>query len=308
MTKIEAVFLGTTASIPTPDRNHPAIYVSYVGKEEQVLLMDCGEATQRQIFKAGLNFMKIDHIFITHWHADHFAGLFGILETMSLEKRKKPLFVYGPEASKFVNILANLGYAVKGFRVIPKDVDYMGHGMEKLLEEKEFSVIASPVKHGVPAIAYCIKEKDRIKIDPKKANNLGLPEKGLIFKKLKDQGEAEFKGRKIRIEDVSDIQAGKKLVYSGDTQPCRQLVELAEKADLLIMDCTYFEEMEERHHTNLRQAIEIAEQADVKKMVLTHISRRYQNQHELEKLAKEAAVRSDINVLVARDFMKVSVE
>lgn len=308
MTRIEAVFLGTTASIPTADRNHPSIYLSYVGKEERSFLFDCGEATQRQIFKSGLNFMKIDHIFITHWHADHYAGLFGILETMSLEKRKDPLHVHGPEASKFATILSNLGYAAKGFRVIPDDVDYLSHKPEKIFDDNECEIWAAPVKHGIPAVAYALKEKDRIRIEPQKAEKLGLPKEGMIYKKLKEHGEADFHGKKIHVEDVSTIQPGKKIVYSGDTQPCKSLIELSEKADVLIMDCTYFEEMEERHHTNLRQAIEIAEQADVKKIVLTHISRRYPSHHELEKMAKEAGGRSDIEIMVAKDFMKVVVE
>jgi ribonuclease Z len=309
MTRVEINFLGTTASIPTSDRNHPSVYIKYNGKEEGAVLFDCGESTQRQIFKAGLNFMRIDHIFITHWHADHYAGLFGILETMSLEKRKDPLYVYGPEASRFVEILTSLGYAGKNFRVVPRDVEFSGNDIETLVEEKEFSVIATPVKHGVPAVAYALVEKDRIRIDSEKALELGLPKQGPIFNKLKEEGKAIFRGKTIHLKDISATTPGKKIVYSGDTQPCRNLVTLAENAEVLIMDCTYFEDMEERHHTNLNQAIEMASHANVKELILTHISRRYQSQSELEKLAHEAARNSGIkSVKVARDFMKVLVE
>ena len=309
MTKVEMTFLGTTASIPTPERNHPSIYLRYTGKEEGALLFDCGECTQRQIFRAGLNFMRIDHIFITHWHADHFAGLFGMFETMSLEKRKHPLFIYGPEAARFVSILSSLGYAGKNFRVVPEDVGFVGSDIKTILDEKEFSVLSVPVRHGIPAIAYAFVEKDRIRIDSDKAEKLGLPRQSPLFNKLKDEGQAKFGGKMVRLEDISSTVPGKKIVYSGDTQPCRNLLSLAENADCLVMDCTYFEDMEERHHTNLGQAIELASHANVKELILTHISRRYQSQSELEKMAHDAARNSGIrSVKVAKDFMRAVIE
>lgn len=309
MTRIEITFLGTTASIPTPDRNHPSVYARYVGKEEAAVLFDCGESTQRQIFKAGLNFMRIGHIFISHWHADHYAGLFGILETMSLEKRKDPLFVYGPEASKFMGILTSLGYAGKNFRIVPVDVDFSGSSVQTLLDEKEFYVASVPVRHGIPAVAYALVEKDRVRIDSEKAVSIGLPKQGPVFNKLKEDGKAVYKGNTINLSDISTKTPGKKIVYSGDTQPCRNLVHLAENADALIMDCTYFEDMEERHHTNLVQAVELASHANVKELILTHISRRYQSQPELEKMANDAARNSGIkSIKVARDFMKSVIE
>src|SRR3989338_9305539 len=91
MTQIEITFLGTTAGIPTKSRNHAALYIRYQSENEFCMLFDCGEGTQKQIFTAGLNFMRIDNIFITHWHADHFAGLLGLLETMRSEEHTSEL-------------------------------------------------------------------------------------------------------------------------------------------------------------------------------------------------------------------------
>src|SRR3989338_3406587 len=102
MTQIDVTFLGTTAAVPTKYRNHASIYIRYQSESEFCYLFDCGEGTQRQIIMSDENFMRISDIFITHWHADHFAGLLGLMETMNLEKRTKPLNIYGPEADRFV--------------------------------------------------------------------------------------------------------------------------------------------------------------------------------------------------------------
>ena len=113
---LEIVFLGTGSGIPSKRRNHAAIWLRYEG---ETLLWDCGEGTQRQLLKAGINFMKIDRIFITHWHADHWAGLIGLIQTMNLEKRRKALHIYGPDAERFVGDILDLDYWGPRFRVVP---------------------------------------------------------------------------------------------------------------------------------------------------------------------------------------------
>ena len=305
MTRIEVTFLGTTAAIPTKYRNHAAIYVTYRSENEFSYLWDCGEGTQRQIFTAGLNFMRLNEIFISHWHADHFAGLLGLLETMSLENRQKQLSIFAPEAERFVPSLTNLGYSTKDFPIVAKSVYHDGSSIQTLVDEQEFQIQSMPMRHGIPAVAYALVEKDRIKIDSEKAKKLGLPEKGPIFRTLKENGEAVFKGQKIRLEDVSNITKGKKVVYSGDTLVNRNMLKLAENADLLIHDSTFFAEMKEEgyKHATFEDVIKLAKEASVKQVVLTHISRRYQDIQELkEKISKHE------NVRIAKDFMKVVVE
>ena len=82
-------FLGTVSGIPSKDRNHPAIALEYHYYRKETLLFDCGENTQKQLMISKISFMDIDKIFKTHWHADHFAGLIPLLQTMNIEKRKK---------------------------------------------------------------------------------------------------------------------------------------------------------------------------------------------------------------------------
>ncbi len=301
MTQIEVTFLGTTAGVPTPHRNQASIYVRYQSENEFCFLFDCGEGTQRQIFSSGLNFMRINDIFITHWHADHFAGLLGLMETMNLEKRTKPLNIYGPEADRFVENLLDLGYASKRYDVIARPVPFEGTEISTLLETEEFRICSIPAKHGIPAVAYAFIEKDRVKIDKAKAKQLGLPEKGPIFKKLKQDGKAEWHGKKIELEEIAFIEKGKKFVYSGDTLPCKNLVKLSQDADLLAHDSTFFEEMDSRH-ANVNEVIKLAEEAKAKQLILTHISRRYQ----LEELKDK--IKDYPNVKLAKDLMNVVID
>jgi ribonuclease Z len=305
MTSIEITMLGTTAGVPTPQRNHAAIYFRYKGREEWVGLFDCGEGTQRQIFKAGLNFMRISDIFISHWHADHWAGLVPLVFTMNLENRAEALSVHAPEADKWVGTLISLGYGRLSFAVKERDVNHEGNEIETIMDHPEFTIQATPAKHGVPAVAYAFVEKDRVKLDKEKMKKLGLPEKGRIYQQLKDEGEAVINGKTVKLEDVALVEKGKKIVYSGDTLPHDNIVKLAEGADVLIHDTTFFEERNaqfEYRHATLDEVLKIATKAGVKKLVLTHISRRYQDLEELEKQIKGLP-----NVVLAKDLMKIEV-
>ena len=303
MTQIEVTFLGTTAGVPTKARNHPSLAVKYRSEQEYVCLFDCGEGTQRQILNTDINFMRIDDIFITHWHADHFAGILGLMETMNLEGRKKILNIYGPEAQRFVDILEELGYGSKKYEIVAHDAWSEGTAPQVLLDMEEFQILSIPVKHSIPAVAYAFVEKDRVKIDKEKAKETGLPEKGPIFREIKEKGFVVFKGKKIRLQDLSISEKGKRVVYSGDTMPCKNIITISEGADILIHDSTFFEDESDEsnyRHSNFDEVIGISKKAGVKQLVLTHISRRYQNSEELaEKVAGYDGVK------IAKDFMKL---
>lgn len=297
---IELTFLGTGSSIPTVKRSHASIWVRH---EKEVMLFDCGESTQTQILKARHNFMRIDRIFITHWHADHWAGLIGLILTMNMERRKKPLYIYGPEADRFVRDILDLGYWGVGFSLIPKHVPYEGDEITSVLKTKDFEITSIPVEHSVPSVGYCFKEHDTINVDIKKAEKLYGLKQGPIVGKLKNNGEITFKGKKITLKDVGYTKKGVKIVYSGDTSPCDNIVKLAESADVLIHDATFTEEIEDRKHSGAKEAAEIAKKAKVKKLILTHFSRRYTDEKVLEKEAKKIFK----NSVAAKDFMKLRV-
>jgi len=297
---IELVFLGTGSGVPTPARNHAAIWLRHEG---EYMLFDCGEGTQRQILKAKLNFMRISNIFITHWHADHWAGLIGLLLTMNLEERKAPLHVYGPEADRFVADILDLGYWGTRFKVIAKPVPYEGSEVTSLLKTEDFEITSIPVKHSVPAVAYCFREHDRCNVDMKKAEKLYGLRQGPMVGKLKKYGEVTIKGKKVTLQDVGIVKRGAKVVYSGDTKKCDNIVKLAKDADVLIHDTTFAEGVDDWMHTGAKDAAAIAKKAGAKTLVLTHFSRRYTDVSELEKEARDVFR----NSVAAKDFMKMNV-
>lgn len=301
---IVITFLGTVSGIPTIERNHPAIVLEYFTNTKDVLLFDCGEGTQKQLMKSGISFMQISKIFITHWHADHFAGLIPMIQTMNLEKRKKSLIIYGPEAEKFVSNILDLGYFGVRFPIEARNVEFEGNAITKIDETEDYEIYSTPAYHTVPAVAYCFKEKDKWNIDENKLKEFGI-NKGPWLKKLKKEGKIEWKGKTVFIKDVGYIKKGLKIVYSGDTKPHKNITNISKDADLLIHDGTFLEEdVAEKSHSDVKKAAELAKLANVKKLVLTHISRRYTNTKELEDQAKKLFS----NTIIAKDMMKISLK
>jgi len=305
---IEITFLGTVSGVPSKDRNHPAIILEYYGEGKDTILFDCGEGTQKQLMKSGISFMDVNKIFISHWHADHFAGLIGLIQTMNLERRTKELKIFGPEAERFVSDIVDLGYFGLRFPLTAANVPFEGEKIEKIDEGEDYEILSIPVLHTIPAVAYCFKEKDRWSIDLQKLKEKDL-RRGFWLKKLKKTGKAEYKGKDgkikvVKIEDVANCKAGMRVVYSGDTKPCNNVVKISKSADLLIHDGTFLEEDEGKAHADVKQAAKIAKKAGVKQLVLTHISRRYTDTKELEDEAKK--IFDDTKV--AHDFMRVTLK
>ncbi len=299
MSKITAHILGTTAGVPTKERGHTAIYLSHYDREEFSCLFDCGENTQRQLTIAGLNIMKIDDCFITHWHGDHCLGLPGLVDTMGFEDRQRPLTVYAPEAGRIKKSLDS-SYSMRSFKVLRREVPKRGNRIVTLLEKDRFRIVSVPVDHNIPAVAYALVEKDRRTIDLEKAGRLGLPEQDEIYARIKKNGEVELNGRRIKLEDISAVENGKKVVFSGDTGICQGLRKLARGADLLIQDCTYFSEEDAKgsyKHASLNEVIRMVEEEGIKRTVLTHISRKYQDMDHLRSLVEPYGT-----VEVAEDF------
>ena len=303
MTQLNIIFLGTGGSWPTVKRNVTSIALK---RGSEVLLFDCGEGTQRQFQKSKLSHMQISKIFITHFHGDHFLGLPGLIQTMQLNDRDKPLHVYGPKGMKrLLQQLLSLGYFKPGYKIVAHEVVD-----GDVLDFDDYVVHVLRVKHGVTAVAYSLEEKLRPgKFDKPKALKLGIPE-GPLFSRLQRGKTITLKdGRKINPDMVLGApRKGRKIVISGDTKPCDKMIVFSKDADVLIHDATFDSSLEdvagEYGHATAFQAAEIAKKADVDKLFLTHISPRYLDQRVLEDDARKVFK----NSFVAKDFQEIEVK
>ena len=298
---MELVFLGTSSAIPTSHTNHSAVALKAFG---EIFLFDCGEGTQLQMSKAKISPMKINNIFITHFHGDHILGLPGIIQSMAFRGRKNPLHIFGPKGLvEMVNIIRNFGYFSLTFEIYMHEID---DGI--ILEEENYRISCSKMNHTVLNFAYSIYEKKRPKFIREKAIALGI-NPGPDFGKLQQGISVKVGDAVIQPEQVlGEERKGRKIIYSGDTTPSEQMVEFAEDADLLIHESTfegiYGDKAYEMGHSTSVQAAEIAKKANVNRLILTHVSTRYKKSDILETEAKEIFE----NSTVAEDFMQIEVE
>jgi len=270
---LKVIFLGTSGSAPTIERGMPAIAIKYEG---DTFLFDCGEGTQRQMMRFGVGYGSIDAIFISHPHVDHYLGLFGLLETLNLSHTQKKLDIYG----------------FKDFAWISEKYPFVNfHNMKKgqLLKKSEYTISAFPVKHCKGSYALVFQENEKIKFHEEKAKAAGI--RGRLFREIEEKGFLYINNKKIKLEEVSWKKPGRKIVYSGDTLPTSDMVEIAKNADLLIHEATFAQDKEkeaaERFHTTIKQAAEIAKKAGVKQLALMHFSPRYANLDQFKDEARE---------------------
>jgi ribonuclease Z len=282
---IRVTFLGTAASRPTVGRNVSAVMIQRDGDS---LLFDCGEGTQRQMMRFGTGFAVHD-IFVTHLHADHYLGVIGLLRTMGLQGREEPLRLWSPHgAAGILHDAVNLG-----LERVPFEVDIIELQPGEKVERDGYDIVAYHTQHGRNSLGYAVVEHERLgRFNPDLARERGVPE-GPLFGKLHRGEDVEVDGRVITAAElVGPTRPGRRVVYTGDTRPCRETEEIARNADLLIHDATFGHDelarAKETQHATAREAAELALRAGAARLALTHISARYADDPRgLEKEARE---------------------
>ncbi|MHC1631721.1 MAG: ribonuclease Z [Methanotrichaceae archaeon] len=300
---LTVIFLGTAGSLPTPERNPSAVLIN---REGRLLLFDCGEGTQRQMMRAKTGMMKLNYIFVTHFHADHTLGIPGLLETMSFQGRKEPLTIAGPvNTAKQVYLFDQLCYYSRKFQVRALELK-----PGDVIKMDGYHVKAVRTEHSVPSIGYCLEENHRPgRFNRSKAIDLGVPP-GPLFGKLQRGEIVVVEGKTIRPDQVmGPPRPGRKIVYTGDTRPTKQIEEASREADLLIHDGSLADDMADwavkTMHSTVIEAAKLAQRAKVRKLALTHISSRYSV--DSRPLLNDARQYFSETV-VAEDLMKIDIK
>ncbi len=298
---IRVTFLGTAASRPTVGRNVSGLLLQ---REGELLLFDCGEGTQRQMMRYATGF-SVHDIFVTHMHADHFLGIIGLLRTMGLQGREEVMHLYAPTGTGSI-----LHEAVHlGVERVPFPIEIIELDAGQTIRRDQYDVVTYATQHGTRAVGYAVVEHERLgRFNLDMARSLGVPE-GPMFGQLHRGQTVVVDGRPITpAEVVGPARAGRRVVYTGDTRPCRETVDAARGADLLIHDATFGEEESDRArqtgHSTAREAADVGRRADVAKLVLTHISARYADDPRLlEREAREVFPRT----IVAHDGLVIEI-
>jgi ribonuclease Z len=278
--------LGSSSALPTPERFSTAQVLNVL---ERFFLIDCGEGTQIQLRRFKIKFTRINHIFISHLHGDHFLGLFGVISSLNLLDRKNTLHIYGPARLEelITNFLSTfdrpLGYPIE-FHCLKYNNTHL------IFEDDKVEVFSFPLRHRIPTCGFLFREKER--------------PRNLIGEKIKEL--------KIPVSQLNDIKWGKDFIteneavipnelltkssgnprsyaFVSDSVKLTKIVPVIQKVDLLYHEATYANEgktrAKETGHSTAVHAAEIASMAQVKKLVIGHFSNRYK---DLDILLNEA--------------------
>ena len=266
---MEILFLGTSAAVPSKDHSTSCIALR---SGSDIILLDCGEGSQRQLMLSPFSFMKIRAVLITHLHGDHVFGLPGLLQTMSLSNRADPLLICGPPGTACA--IDAMMSVTEGETQYPVEVLEVSGGEE--LDVGGMSVRPYATDHGIASVGYVVQDRDRPgRLDAEKARALGITS-GRDMARLK---EGEPVGGVMPEDVVGPTIPGYRIAYSGDTRPCSTEDEAVRGADVIIHEATYMDsesqQAHEHFHTTARQAGEVARDAGARYLILTHISNRY---------------------------------
>ena len=295
---LDVVFLGTSASVPTAQRAPTALVVRRGGDR---LLFDCGEGTQRQLLRSSVGLVELREVFISHFHADHYLGLPGMLKTFALRGRELPLTVYGPPGLRELfgalrRIFGKLTYGLELVELAPGE----------RLDRGDYDLVTFPVAHRVQSLGFALVERERPgRFDVDAADALGVPpgpERGLLQA-----------GEPVTLSDGSTVtpdevlgppRSGRKIVLSGDTAPSPTVLEAARGAEVLVHEATFLEEERDRAretaHSTALEAAELAREAEVGLLALTHLSNRYfgpEAAREARTIFPETVVPKDFDVI-----------
>ena len=284
---LQVYFLGTAGALPTPTRNPSCIMVR---RGNDTLLFDCGEGAQIQMRRFRLKFQRIDHIFISHLHGDHYLGLMGLLFTFHLLGRSKELHLYADhDLKEILDMQLEISQTTLVYPLVFHPID--STQSENIYEDDLISVHTIPMDHRIPTVGFLFREKpkDR-KIKKEILNNVNIPVE--VFEKIKKGNDfTDDKGRHYKNSELTtEGPVPVTYAYCSDTGYTESYLPLIKGVDLLYHEATFLHDKvknaREKFHCTAFDAAQIANKAKVKKLMIGHYSARYD---DLNPLLEEAS-------------------
>ena len=296
-------FLGTSASVPSAERNHPAILLEVAGKR---MLIDCGEGTQRQLLRSGAGFRRLDRILLTHGHLDHVLGIPGLFSTLGLRQTSELMTIHGgPETLDVViRLLAGLWGAGRA----PIAIEFVPLSEGQVADAGDFTIDCFPVRHrDTDSFGFSFQSRARRHLLSDRLSALGVPDGPMRGELAAGRPVTVEGGRTIDPEEVlGPPSGGRKLVVIGDTETTEGLSKHVTDADLLVIEATFLDwdatTARDYGHLTAAEAARFAAGNNVRQLVLTHLSGRYED----DEILAEAA-RMFPNVRIAAHFDRIAV-
>ncbi|RDI21037.1 ribonuclease Z [Lentzea flaviverrucosa] len=296
MTVRELIVLGTASQVPTRQRNHNGYLLRWDGEG---FLFDPGDGSQRQLLRSGAAASDITRICITHFHGDHCLGVPGIVQRLSLDRVQHTVHAHYPQSG--AHFFERLRHASAFYDAADvKEVPVVEDG--EIADGKFGRLEAYALDHGIDSVGYRLVEPDGHRMLPEKLKEHGI--QGPAVRTLQQQGE--FNG--VQLADVSEPRKGQRFAFVMDTRLCDNVFELADNADMLVIESTYLARdtklAGDHGHLTAQQAARVAQDCRVRKLVLTHFSQRYDDPAEF---LAEAAAEFDGEIVIAKDLDRVPV-
>ena len=291
-------FLGTSASVPSAERNHPALLVEAAGKR---VLVDCGEGTQRQLLRSGSGFRRLDRVLLTHAHLDHVLGLPGLFSTLGLRQSAEVMRIHGGPGT--LDIVIRMLAGLWGAGRAPIAVQFAALSEGEVVDAGDFTIGCFPVRHlDTDSFGFVFQSPSRRHLRPDRLAALGVPDGPLRGELAAGRGVVIEDDRRVDPEDVlGPPSGGKKLVVIGDTETTEGLSQYVAGADMLVIEATFLERdaatARDYGHLTAAEAAALAAASNVRQLVLTHLSGRYED----DEILAEAA-RIFPNTRIAADF------
>ncbi len=307
-------FLGTSAGTPTRQRNVTSQALQF--DDGELWLLDCGEATQHQLMRAGIRAGRCARILLTHLHGDHCYGLPGMLSCIGIHGRSESVEIVGPiGVRELVETVIRLSDAQLPYPLVFHELPVAGGTLPQC---SGWAVSAHPLVHRIPCLGYVLQEDPRPgRFHPERATALGVPD-GPLYRQLQ-QGETVrlADGREIHPDAICDPpRRGRKVVLLGDTSDAAAIIPAGRDCDLLVCEATYdgtrqAKAMTWGHSTTLMTGA-LATQMQAKNLIITHFSSRYTDTAKTQSIADLVAETRtacpETTVIAADDIMTFAVD